>query len=594
MQNSNKSQVRSLATLFMVAIGTVASFAQGVVSVTSPASIAGPKAYTTPVFWNIDTMASRVCSDLVLAGGLGNNDSLAGVPLTNAAAVSGKIVVIYRGTFNLNVKINNAAAAGAIGVILVQRDGTPPPASGGWGGGTINTPIPSVMIYKADGDAIVAAMRAGQTVNLCMGKTNLQNNLKLVTFAPSYSAYASLFTQTDSLLNITGGEVFNLGLSDQHNLVLHTTVTNTNTSFVNFNNTYTGTDTCSTIDTPADTLLITNGGVSLRDNGIYNFNSTIAAMEAEDFPVDNTSTRTCNINDFYISKVPVNPNTFQPSFSTAYTVSNTADPHPGVEVGFVFDAKFNPSSTIGLDTVKFSAAGQVDLSGKIVSVALYEVLDTDGTGTVETDAERNLIAVKDYTFPALTGTAKTAITQAALGFDLVDGALLTNGTRYLITVTAPSTPATDKVYIGFSSVIDYEGVINAFWNNANLKPKTPFNTYLYNPGTSAHGRSGFGFGLSPSIAVRVKVYTGTTRSEELNNKVGVFPNPTSGLVRVDLSKFNSASSVVVTNLLGTTVASYTNQTGILSIDLSAQASGMYIISVRNADGQAVKKVSLTK
>jgi hypothetical protein len=595
MKKLYKNQVRTLATLLLVAVCAVAGFAQGVVFVNSPANLGGPRADVNSGWWQLDTMTNQICSDLVLAGGLGNNDSLAGAaPISNAAAIAGKIVVIYRGTFSFAVKVNNAVAAGAIGVIMVQKDGTAPIIMGG----APTTPIPAVMLSKADGDALVAAMRAGQTVNICMGKTNLQNNLKVSTYAPIYSAFprelfSALSPNTDSLFNLAGGEVYNLGLSDQHNLSLHTTVTHAN-GYVAFDKTFSGTDTCSTIDTPADTLIITNGSVKLKDYGVYTFNSTLSSMESEQYPVDNVSSNTININDFYISKVPVNPNTFAPIVGSAYTTGGTADPHPGFETGFLFDVKGNGFE---LDTIKFAAAGQFDLSGKTVSVALYSVADADGTGSVETDGERNIVAVKDYTFPALTGTAKTAVNQAALGFSAADAAFLTDGTRYLVTVTAPSTSSTDRVYIGFSNAIDYEGTVSAFFGNAALKPTTPYNTYLYNIGTAAHFRSGFGLDLSPAITVRVKntlVPIATTR-ETINSKVNVFPNPTSGLVRVDLTKFNGEqSNITVTNLLGSTITSLTNQTGVVSIDLSAQPSGMYSIVVTNAQGQAVKKVSLTK
>ncbi len=80
----------------------------------------------------------------------------------------------------------------------------------------------------------------------------------------------------------------------------------------------------------------------------------------------------------------------------------------------------------------------------------------------------------------------------------------------------------------------------------------------------------------------------------LNSKVVVFPNPTSGVVRVDLNNFTSESTITVTNILGETVASLSKQTGVVSIDLSAQASGMFTVVVTNAEGQGVKKVILTK
>lgn len=607
MKKHYKNHLQPLFTLLLVAVSAVAAFAQGGVFINSPASLVGPRSFGTARWLNVNAMTNTICSDLVLAGGLGNNDSLAGpavtaaapngIAFTNAAAVNGKIVIIYRGTFAFVDKLANAIASGATAIIFVQRDNTPPLDDFG-AAATVN--IPAVMISKADGDALLAAMRTGATINACLGRTTLQNDLKVTTFAPIYSAFpremiSSLtVANTDSLFNLAGGEVYNLALAQQLNIAVTTTVTNTSTGYVAFDKTYAGGDTCSVVNTPNDTLIITNGGVSLKDYGVYNFTSTVSATANDQFTANNMNTATLRVNDYYISKVPVNPNTYQPVASAAYTLSTTAEPHPGFEAGFVFDVN---GDGFVIDTVKFAAAGQVDLSGKRVSVALYTVLDADGTGAVETDPERELVCVKDYTFPALTGAAKTGINAAALGFTAADGADLVSGSRYLITITAPSTPGTDKVFLGYNPTTDYEGVLTAFFGNPSLKAFTPYNTYLYNIGAGTHSRSGFGFDLSPAMSVRVKntLVPVATQREMLNNKVGVSPNPTSGVVRIDLSQFNdNPSSIVITNMLGAVVVNLTNQKGIVPIDMNAQASGMYNIVVTNAEGQAVKKLSLMK
>jgi minor extracellular serine protease Vpr len=63
-------------------------------------------------------------------------------------AFTGKIVLIERGTCDFSTKINNAAQAGAIGVVIYQSDPNALPFSSL---GAENTGIPAVMIGNADG-----------------------------------------------------------------------------------------------------------------------------------------------------------------------------------------------------------------------------------------------------------------------------------------------------------------------------------------------------------------------------------------------------------------------------------------------------------
>ena len=66
----------------------------------------------------------------------------------------GSIALISRGTCAFADKINNAAAAGAEGVLVYNNAGGPPIVMGG----IETTTIPSAMLDKEDGDAIVALM----------------------------------------------------------------------------------------------------------------------------------------------------------------------------------------------------------------------------------------------------------------------------------------------------------------------------------------------------------------------------------------------------------------------------------------------------
>lgn len=130
------------------------------VTINSPAGVAGNYAcYPTTAFGT--PITSPITANIVLVNDGSATPTLGCLALTNAAAVSGKIALIRRGNCPFVDKINNAQIAGAIGVIMMNNvDGTPIPMGGTDAGIT----IPSVMISKADGDILQAALGSG-TVN---------------------------------------------------------------------------------------------------------------------------------------------------------------------------------------------------------------------------------------------------------------------------------------------------------------------------------------------------------------------------------------------------------------------------------------------
>ncbi|WP_066223437.1 PA domain-containing protein [Formosa haliotis] len=84
--------------------------------------------------------------------------------LTNAAAIKGKIALVYRGSCDFVVKVKNAQNAGAIGVIVINNVAGNPIGMGGDDPlGDIK--IPAVMISNTNGAKIKAQIDAGNTVN---------------------------------------------------------------------------------------------------------------------------------------------------------------------------------------------------------------------------------------------------------------------------------------------------------------------------------------------------------------------------------------------------------------------------------------------
>ena len=113
-----------------------------------------------------------VTANLAIAN-TGNVDattaSEACTPLTND--LTGKIAVIRRDNCNFTVKVQNAQDAGAVGVIMVNSTDDPVFSMSGT---TTTITIPSVLMPKATGEALIAAIEGGETINATLINTGDQ------------------------------------------------------------------------------------------------------------------------------------------------------------------------------------------------------------------------------------------------------------------------------------------------------------------------------------------------------------------------------------------------------------------------------------
>ncbi|MES2800214.1 MAG: T9SS type A sorting domain-containing protein [Bacteroidota bacterium] len=82
-------------------------------------------------------------------------------------------------------------------------------------------------------------------------------------------------------------------------------------------------------------------------------------------------------------------------------------------------------------------------------------------------------------------------------------------------------------------------------------------------------------------------------NELANNSMNVYPNPTSGLVTVDMSQLTVINSIEVVDLNGRSVINNkTVNAGSAQVDMSSLENGFYIIRVNTLMGTAVKRVSV--
>lgn len=93
-------------------------------------------------------------------------------PLTNAAELAGKIVLIQRGTCGFAVKLEQAQNAGAKAMLVFNNAAGNPIAMGGEVAGPT---IPALMVKMDDGAAIKAAVEAGTNVNVTFDPTAVAN-----------------------------------------------------------------------------------------------------------------------------------------------------------------------------------------------------------------------------------------------------------------------------------------------------------------------------------------------------------------------------------------------------------------------------------
>jgi PA domain-containing protein len=136
--------------------------------VSSPAAIVGNYAVGSASFGpplSSPGITGAVVQALDPADGAGPSTFDACSPLTNAAAVTGNIALVDRGTCGFIVKVKNAQNAGAIAVLVADNVAGAPPA--GLGGADPTITIPSVRISLADGNTIKAQLGAG--VNATLG-----------------------------------------------------------------------------------------------------------------------------------------------------------------------------------------------------------------------------------------------------------------------------------------------------------------------------------------------------------------------------------------------------------------------------------------
>ncbi|MFT5892251.1 MAG: extracellular elastinolytic metalloproteinase, partial [Dokdonia sp.] len=108
--------------------------------------------------------------------------------ITNPADLNGKIAVLRRGSCTFVIKVEAAQEAGAIGVIIVNNVADAPINLGIGAGDTTTATIPAGMVTQAVGEAIIAALENGESINdvLITGARRIDGSLDNGIIAHEY------------------------------------------------------------------------------------------------------------------------------------------------------------------------------------------------------------------------------------------------------------------------------------------------------------------------------------------------------------------------------------------------------------------------
>ena len=131
---------------------------------------------------------------------------------------------------------------------------------------------------------------------------------------------------------------------------------------------------------------------------------------------------------------------------------------------------------------------------------------------------------------------------------------------------------------------DYKVWIEMAWDNSKTSAKT-VTSFTFTKGPSTAHLTSANTSLFTDIVLDwIPLATGIETISQ-TNKVSVFPNPTNGLINLDLKLAASACSIQIANTTGTIIYEEKvakGTVGVKSVDLSKYPNGIYLINILQA------------
>ncbi len=622
--------------LFTMLVFGLAANAQAVFEIKSPASIKGFYSFgygdSTSLTWNNGVLSKKsITGDLVLATGA---DSLAGSALTGN--YTGKIAVIYRGTYGYSVKALNAQNAGAIAVIVINHgiNSTTKAVdsleifnlSGMLNGETTanatgkKVTIPIILVSLKDGSAISKVLRNKETVTGYIGKKLIyDNDLALswkYSLQPKYYTRNSKLTLEGEVSDTFAIKIFNKGNLPQDNIVCTARITNekNDTLFSDYF-VYSTKDSNNVVKpviiNKGDTtsLLFFNKGFAPKFDlkaghykltyEVLNFKNDSLITSDEDFPIDNKLVSDFFVSDTLFSTVPLDNVTINDPVTKVVKVYNNAADLYNFE-------KLTKSSTLNFTTwtacmvLKDPNANRVQatgmsfwaqaadslnknavLKGQNVSISFWEWNDEFNIkDTFMFNKAKNVALIDNQNF---TFKDSLSIIYQNVKFD--DVITLEDNKKYAVCFTSLN----DKINFGYSEP-------NSVYYNSLLY-NTPYTLAFVD--SKVYGSilgTNYPFAMTLDLVKNNKA--SVNELDELDRTMKVYPNPATTSLNVSF-ELQTASDVniTVTDLSGKVVynsKSVKANVGVnnMNIDTKAFNNGMYVLNVISNNSVVSKKFNV--
>ena len=567
--------------------------AQVIVAGVSPSNIVGnyPNAWADPAGgWgtpNFLIPGTYIQDTLMLANDGSEGLNAQGNPVSAAACnplinnLSGKIAVIYRGDGTTNttsggcefgLKALNAQNAGAIGVIIINREpGVITPGAGA-SGATVTIPV--VMLSNTDGAILVQAMANGPVEVFIGNKTGLfENDVRLssgAALAPKQGFVPALLAQNGTEFNFSiGARIYNDGNLPQGNVSLRATVTSPAGSLV-YDNSVSGMylDINDSIDVaPSEIVNLPDFSLATYPLGTYTLTYTASLDSLDDYASDNSISYTFTISESIYSAAKIDTATGLPSGKTFYR------PSENNQTFSICSVINNPNaSRLAVEGLYFAATKGTAvpedslIAGEEMNLTLYKWEDS-------------FLDLNDanFGFTTLTEMAQAYFyfTDESQEGETVYGAfaapvVLEDNQRYLACVQTVNI----NLYMGHDNT-------NYTWNtDYYLQPICP------NESDGTWFAAGFGADVPNAVGIKVMSSAGIGISEINTVNGSAYPNPTSDDLTISIEG-EGVANVTVTDISGriaaTSVISLVN--GKANFNVSALEVGVYIFNVVLENGK---------
>jgi hypothetical protein len=583
-----------------VVFGVSAGFSQVIFSVTAPSAISGFKEFSSNgdgSNWGLATLDgfAPLEDTVVLANdgtpgvnAQGNPASATGCNALPANSLAGKIALVFRGDGGnpgvggcaFGLKVKNCEAAGALAVIIVNREDQMLNMDGGTDGATTNIPV--VFVKFSTGMDIKNQIDGGTTVKALIGDISgfFANNISVDNTWVLRNAFGtkplSLAQNAADFTMPVGAYIFNFGTNDQPDVALNVIVKQNGTQV------YTQTSTPAGI-LAGDSLYFTLPDFSLATYAVGEYEVTYTAMMGanDTFPGNDMYKYTFNISDSLWSLVGLDTTANSVISKSGYYRSATL-PTTASEQCMVF--KDANAARVGIDGVYFGGFTisnddtlTTSMDGFVFTWSLYAWNDPDKTITNGTFNNLIEVASGEYTYPDdASGMDEKTIFAPIQN---VTSYRLANNQTYLLCAVNTLT----KMYMAFSTKDHYDYNIDLD-NLVRFPIRADFGTFT---------PAGYQSFPVPSIALR----TGATLNVAENAvESSAFPVPAKDVITVKVNA-NGDAALSIVDMQGRQVAAQNVKivNGQFTTSVAGIDSGKYIFTLNFDNGTSSRiNVVITK